>query len=384
MKKYLQILLAVLIVFLSLIGMKWLGGLKKPVSTVDEKKLPTMVRVTKVQPYEGPLIIWNYGVVESHKSVELVSQVSGKVVWASERFLPGGRFREGEEILRIEKADYELSLIQMQAALAEARANLELEEARSEIARKEWLKSQGKLPIPRLVARIPQVQAARAKLESAEAQLEKSKLDLQRTSVLAPFTCVIKEKYVDVGQYVVTGQRLGQAFYTESVEVTVPVGKEDLKWLKVPGLTCSTEDKGSGAEVVAFIGGVEHRWEGRVVRWKGYVEESTRLYPIVVRVDRAYETLPPLAVGTFVSIGIRGLTVRAGILPVTAIRLDDKGNEVVWVVENGLMRFRQVKVAHRWGGSAYVISGLEGGEDVVISDLSLATDNMPVRVVGQE
>ncbi|SFM41661.1 efflux RND transporter periplasmic adaptor subunit [Thermodesulforhabdus norvegica] len=383
-KALLQVGLAAFVVFVSLVVMKWLEGFKKPVPTVSEQRPPTAVRVTKVEPYRGPIVIWNSGVVESFRSADLVSQVSGKIIRVSERFVSGGRFKEGEEVIKIEEVDYQLGVIQARAALAEARANLELEEAQAEIARKEWLRSRNRLPVPRLVARIPQVQAAKAKLESAKAQLERSMLDLQRTSIKTPFPCVISEKYVDVGQYVTVGQRLARVFYTGSVEITVPIGRDDLKWLKVPGLTCPVDERGSDAEVVALVGGVERRWQGRVVRWRGQVDEATRLYPVIVRVDRAYDTIPPLAVGTFVNVGIHGSVVKAGILPVSAIRLDDKGGEIVWVVEGGVMKSRPVKVAHRWKGRAYVVSGLKGGEDVVISDLPLATENMPVSIAGRE
>jgi hypothetical protein len=51
----------------------------------------------------------------------------------------------------------------------------------------------------------------------------------------------------------------------------------------------------------------------------------------------------------------------------------------VWVVENGLLRFRNVDVARIERHSVLLESGLQSGEQVVISSLKAVTDRMAIR-----
>ena len=63
-------------------------------------------------------------------------------------------------------------------------------------------------------------------------------------------------------------------------------------------------------------------------------------------------------------------------MPRSALR---QGN-MVWVVDkNNRLNFRKVEIARFQGDNILVISGLEGGESVVVTLLKAVTDGMVVR-----
>jgi multidrug efflux pump subunit AcrA (membrane-fusion protein) len=165
-------------------------------------------------------------------------------------------------------------------------------------------------------------------------------------------------------------------FSTKAAEIVVPLEDESLFWIDVPGFTT---DRGPGADVIvsARFAGQDVRWQGRVVRAEGKLDERTRLVEVVVRVDSPYATRPPLAVGLFVTVEIIGKRLeQAAVIPRPALRADD----MVWIVDrDGRLSFRKVKVARLTADTALIESGLKNGDLVVTSGLKAVTEGMRVR-----
>ena len=229
---------------------------------------------------------------------------------------------------------------------------------------------------PPLVAKKPQLEAARARLEASGADLTKALLNRERTVLKAPFEGRVSKKYVDAGQYVTPGQTLATLFSTEAAEIALPLEDKTLFWFDVPGFTPDGAPV-SPATVHAEIAGRELTFSGKVVRAEGKVDEKTRMITVIVRVDRPYATKPPLAIGLFVTVDIRGRVLPgAAVIPRAALRQGD----IVWTVDDAdILHFRTVRVARYQGEEVVLESGLEDGEMIVFSNLKAPTDGMAVR-----
>ncbi|MEZ5506763.1 MAG: hypothetical protein R3F38_12655 [Gammaproteobacteria bacterium] len=66
------------------------------------------------------------------------AQVSGVVQTLSPGLEPGSFVTEGQTLVRLEQADYQAALIQQQAALQQAKAELEIEQGNQAVARSEF------------------------------------------------------------------------------------------------------------------------------------------------------------------------------------------------------------------------------------------------------
>jgi RND family efflux transporter MFP subunit len=378
---------AAFFLFLGIVGMKSLIA-GKPEMEKAKRPAPAMaVRVIPVRPKPATVIVKGEGTVKPHSEIDLVPQVSGKVVAVSDALADGGRFQSGEVLLRIDPEDYRLALTLAEAKVKDAESRLQVAREEAAAAREEWDElhpdgSPDAADPPLLVLRIPQLKAAEAKLEAEKAELKKAGLHLERTVIRAPFNGVVSEEKVDVGQYVVAGQPLATLFSTDAVEIVVPFEDRDLSWFQVPGFTPG-DTKGSSARVRARLAGKEWSWDGRVVRTEGKMDERTRMIHVVIRVDHPYDRKPPLAVGLFVQVEIEGIAVADAVrIPVAALR---EGN-IVWVVnDENRLHFQQVVPGRMDGDTVLITEGLEDGDRVVISRHSVVTDGMTVRVLeGKE
>jgi RND family efflux transporter MFP subunit len=322
------------------------------------------------------------GTVRPLREINLVPEVSGKVVFLSPAMVNGGAFQKGEVLLRIDPVDYRLAVTLAGARIKDAESKLKYVQAEAEAAREEWRLhlsdgSKTQSEPPPLVAKEPQLMAAQAVLEAERANLKKANLNLERTELLAPFNGRVSEETVGIGQYVNAGQRLASLYATDSVEIVIPMDEDDLAWFHVPGFTPG-EGPGAKTLVKARVAGQALTWEGRVVRTEGKLDERTRMINVVVRVENPYARKPPLAIGLFVAVEIQGCTLpNTTEIPRAALHQGD----VVWVEDGGRLRFRKVEVARMDGDRVLIKAGLRNGEKVVLSALKAPTDNMAVRSV---
>ncbi len=373
----------IVLVGLGALGMYTLvAGKRQPKKQKRAAPRP-MVRTMNVKVGPQPVVVRGEGTVHPLREIRLVPQVGGKVVYVSPALVNGGQFRQGEALARIDPADYELAVTLAKAKVKDSESKLGLAEEESAAAREEWRihhagGSQANSDPPPLVAKEPQLAAARAKLEADQADLGKALLNLARTELKAPFDGRVGEEDVDIGQYVSPGQAIIATLYSiEAAEIVLPLEDEEAFWFHIPGFTPG-DHPGSRAVVRVRIAGREQAWTGKVVRTEGKLDERTRMINVVVRVDNPYAKKPPLAVGFFVSVEIKGRSLpKAAVIPRSALHQDN----VVWIVDDGgRLRFRKVDVARIQGDRAIVRAGLENGAKVIITPLKAVTDGMAVRV----
>ena len=375
--------LAILAVFI-LIKFK-----KSPERVVKEKPTP-LVRTELIQRKDIQMIVSGYGTVRPRLQVEIVPQVSGKIVHVNLRFKAGGFIEAGETLLQIDPRDYELALQQAEALVAEAQVRLDMEKAEAQVARNEWEQiNPGTEPSSPLVLREPQIRQARAQLESAKAQMATAKLNLERTNVSLPVDVRIIDEKADLGQYVMTGQSLGSAYGIEIVEIEVPIEDWELAWFNIPDDSVSFNGQGpTGKETLASVeadfAGKRHSWTGRVIRTTGQVDKTSRLVSVVVEVSKPFENTdsrPPLMPGTFVEVFIKGNFLKnAAAIPRYAVH---NGNEV-WVVNNDRIHIQTLQIVRRDANFVYVVADIEDNTVIVVSSLDAVTNGMEIRTESEQ
>ena len=377
-------------VMVTVMGLGVLGFLvltaSKPQLKRTKPPVPVpMVRVIKIKTGPQAISIRGEGTVRPLREIELVPQVSGKIVFASPVMVDGGEFKKGKVLLRIDPLDYKLAVTLARARVKDSESRLKVAEEEAASAKEEWrllyqnTKDIDKEP-PALVAKEPQLAAAKARLAADHADLQKAMLNLARTELAAPFNGRVSDENVDIGQYVTTGKTLATLFSTQAAEIVVPFNDESLFWFDVPGFTPGSAE-GSSVQVITRIAGRDLSWSGKIMRAEGKLDERTRMVNVVVRVEKPYATKPPLVAGLFVTVEIQGHTLEnAAVIPRSALR----ENNLVWLVDNnGQLIFRKVDVARLETNQAILRTGLEDGDLVVTSGLKAVTDGMQVRISPQ-
>lgn len=375
-----QIFLALGLLFLGLLLMIFLTVTKKPLEKRVQVEHKPLVQVRVFGSGDMQAIVEGQGAVSPLHQGTLSAEVAGTVLKISEDLVAGGTFKRGQELVRLDPAEYKLDVILRKADVQTAEKNLQLAQEESTVAQEEWkrldLKNGGDTPPP-LVAKKPHLEAASASLEAAKAALDKARLFLKRTSMTAPFDGRVVSTAIDQGQYLVKGQAVAKIYSTEVAEITVNLNDHDLAWIDVPGLTIKS-GQGSEARVLANFGGRQMEWKGRVVRSAGELDPRTRLVPVVVQVKRPYDTVPPLAAGMYVRVNILGHDMKGvSELPRWAIHDGD----TVWLVDSqGRVKFQKVNIVRYFADNALINPGLSDGSKVIITNLKLVTNGMAVRI----
>lgn len=350
---------------------------------------PRLVATELVTPVDTRVTVTSQGTVTPRTETSLVSEVSGVVTEVSKDFVAGGFFGKGDILLQIDPSDYEADLKRAEAELAAARATLAQEVARAEQAKKDWdsLERSGQ-PSP-LVLREPYVEEARARVKAAEADVATARRELERTRIKAPYDGLMRQKAVDVGQYVSVGTRLGSAFAVDYAEVRLPLSAEQRALIDMPAPSADGTIDGPPVQLTVTTAGRSQSWQAHIVRSEGVVDPEARVIYLVAQIQDPYRREPvegrnpaPLEIGTFVSAEIQGRRL-SNVYPVPRSGLAGD-NRLLMVDAESKLRIRPVEVL--WGDkkTAYLRAELEPPVRVVTSALEAPVDGMAVRMEGVE
>ena len=361
-----------------------------------------LVRTVLAEPTEHRYWVRAQGTVVPRRESDLVPQVSGELVWVSRDFVAGGFFEAGQPLVRIDRADYEVSLESARANVA--RAQSEFVRAGKERQRQARLASRSVASEQNIDDAENAFRVAEASLRERRAQLERAERDLERTELRAPYAGRVRQEQGDVGQFVSRGVAVAKLYAVDYAEVRLPLPDRELAFLDLalarrPGDAGGEEALGSVAaaspgprvELSAEFAGARHTWEGILVRTEGEIDPKSRMIQVVARVENPYGAAaegdkPPLAVGLFVEAAIEGTTASDVFgLPRSALRRGRSGvtNRVLVVDAESRLRFRDVEVLRIERERVIVGAGLQPGERVCVSPLRGVTDGMHVRAVAE-
>jgi RND family efflux transporter MFP subunit len=383
-----KIILPLAVIAVAIIAMMIMIKLRpEPETRIPEPPLP-LVRVMEVEIQDITLTIRSQGTVSPRTESVLLPEVAGRVIEVSSSFVPGGFFERDELLLRIDPFDYRQAVVQARGAVAQAELRLATERAEAEVARDEWAELGEGEPTP-LTLREPQVAEAEAALAAARAALENAERNLERTAILAPYAGRVRQKNVDVGQYVSPGTALATIYSVDYAEIRLPLPDDDLAFVDLPLDYRGEASCASGPEVTlhADFAGRTFSWKGRIVRTEGEIDPRTRMIHAVARVSNPYSRgddpdRPPLAAGLFVEAEIAGRSAKSvALIPRSAVRTD---GTILVVDDEERLRFRPVEILRATAEHAIVRSGLADGERICISNLTAVTDGMRVRIAEPE
>lgn len=149
-----------------------------------------IVRTVKAKPHRERIAVHAHGTIIPVREVTIRPEVRGRVVRQHGALVPGGFIRQGDELIGIDRSDYEQVLVDRETALAEAQYELEVEKGRQVVASREWQLLEGELPESdanrSLVLREPHLRRAEALIRRAESDRHREarpRPDLGRGSV---------------------------------------------------------------------------------------------------------------------------------------------------------------------------------------------------------
>lgn len=379
-----------------------------PVATVP---LPVSVEVAPVVRTDFLHELEALGTIQAVKEGAVSPDVSGAITRIPADIALGSVVKAGQLLAQIDPKDFQLSVAKREAAFAGAAASVEkaavdiarqrkltelnreqLRLARSEYERLKKLREQNlvssqemerqELAWRRIEEELEgaesgrrQAQAqqaiAKAELASAGVDLEQARENLRDTEIRAPFSGVIAEKNVALGERVTPATVLYVLTDIAMVKLNVRIPATDIHQLD------------TGIDTRVFVRGLNEKILGRVTNIGPRADAATRSFPVEIFITQSpSERLLP---GMFARALIPVADYPGAILIPRESVVFDKGEPTVFVVDgdrNVAIR-RSITIDRQFGSRYMVARGIEPGELLVTAGQRLLVDGARVRIVAR-
>ena len=348
-------------------------------------KAQISVAVQLLTPQSYQVMIDSFGTVKPRTQSGLVAQASGQIINVSEQFREGGFFEKGDMLLQLDDRDHRAEVKAAQANLLTAQQGLQEEQARGRQALIDWQRLGNGAQASNLVLREPQLAAAQAQVLSAQAQLEKAELDLERTKITAPYAGRVLSRSVDLGQVVSNNTQLATIYAIDSVEIRLPIKNKDLPFINLPEQYRDGQKNVLGSQVhftSDLVG--KQSWLGQISRTEGAIDENAQQLYVVAQINDPYKATAqnqyPIKIGQYIKAQISGKKVNdVLVIPNSTIYQ----GSYVYIVEQGVLKRKEVSLAWQNATQAIIASGLTAGEQLVLTPLGQVSSGTRVKVIGE-
>ncbi len=301
------------------------------------------------------------GTVKGRYETNLSFQVGGQIL--SRNVENGTRVRAGDTLMIIDARDAVQKANAGDAQVNEARAQLNL--AQSNLARYTELYNQDIVPRATLDQYQTSYDAAFASYQAALAQAAQGHNVLSYTNLTAGADGVISSVVVEEGQVVAAGQTVAVLVQDGEMEVEIAVPEDRVASLR-PGTEASVTFwafQGSAPGVVREISPV--------------ADSASRTYKVRISIPNPPQAMQlGMTASVSFAVGSEGQE-KLTELPLAAIyQVGDQPQ--VWVVEDGVVHLKDVKVS-RFGANTVQVEGLSAGDIVVTAGVHKLREGQEVR-----
>ena len=233
--------------------------------------LTPVVEVVSLQQHETGIDFSVDGEVIPFRRLDLVAEVSGRVVYKSEQCRLGRYVKKGELLMQIDPVDYQLAVDQAKAAVSQAKVSIDensvqktntekelaLAGEQLELVKKDFDRSQqlaaqktitpaeleraqsSLLSIQEVIQRLENqlrvlsTQTERLAVQERREELawETAQLNLARTEVKAPMSGVITEDSFEVNSFIQKGANVAKILDTSQLEIQCSLYMKQIQWI---------------------------------------------------------------------------------------------------------------------------------------------------------
>jgi RND family efflux transporter MFP subunit len=285
------------------------------------------------------------GTVEAVNKATVSAQTSGRIAEL---------FHDVDDYVEPDEPIVRFTDVEQQAALRQAKANLEAALARQQQAVAEFGRAEGLYQSgssskreydQALAARdaaVARVNAARSAVETAEQQLE-------YTLVRAPYAGIVTERHVEVGEAVAVGQPLMSGLSLESLRVVVELPQQ---------VTARVRDHKTASIITD-----EGRVDAASVTIFPFADSASNTFSVRVELPDGQFALYP---GMFVKVAFIVGDAERLLVPTRALMRRSEVTGVYVVSDDGDVRLRQVRAGNTFGDRTEILAGLGAGERVAL------------------
>jgi RND family efflux transporter MFP subunit len=290
-------------------------------------------------------------VVEAIRQSTVSARVTGRVVEVN--YDVGDYVKQGQIIVRIDESEARQVVVGSEAQVAEAVAAYENAKAGLERARE--LAAQNFISKSALDQALAEFRVQEARLKAARAARSQATTTRSYTTVVAPYSGVVAERLVEVGEMATPGKPLMTGFDPSDMRVVASVPQYKLPEVK------------SSPRVSVEIPSLNRWAEGRKITVLPAADPRT--HATSVRVDLSgdqRELYPGMFARAHFTIG----RARKLVIPAEAVVYRSEVTGAYVVGSDGGFRFRQLRLGEPAGqGLIEILAGVSAGERVALDPI---------------
>ncbi|QKZ05928.1 efflux RND transporter periplasmic adaptor subunit [Pseudomonas eucalypticola] len=317
-----------------------------------------------------PVVQQALGTVIPNYSVTVTSRVDGEL--QAVYFTEGQYVKKGQLLAQIDPRAYQATLDQYQGDLAQNQALLKSAQLTAERYKRLFAKdSLAKQDLDTQVATVGQYAGA---VKADLAQIDAAKLNLIYAKIVSPIDGYVGLRLVDPGNIVTSGSTTGIVTVTQTnpIAVTFSLPQAQLATL-LPKVR-----KGEALPVQALDQmGNTPLANGTLKFISNEIDTSTGSIKLKAQFDNPDEKLYP---NQFVNVKLTTDTLHnAVVVPSAAVQLSSDG-EFLYVVKDGTVQRRTIKVGPALGEQTVITQGVAQGEQVVTRGIDHLREGSKVEV----
>jgi membrane fusion protein (multidrug efflux system) len=338
---------------------------------------PVEVGVIVLRPQTTALTVELPGRTSAIETSDVRPQVSGIV--QARLFTEGSDVRRGQVLYHIDPATYRAALAQAQGQLANARAVLTSARLKAQrYADRVKINAVSKQEADDATAAFQQASAA---VQQAQASVQSASINLGYTRVKAPISGHIGASTVTRGALVTADQAtaLTTIQRTDRMYVDITQSASELMNLRQQ-LQSGALGRGGVAVRLRLDNGVDYDQTGTLQFTDVTVDQGTGAVTLrAVFPNPRGVLLPGLYVRALVDQGVRANAILA---PQTGVQRDLRGDPIAMVANaKGKAEQRELKLGPSIGDKWLVLSGLQGGDRLIVEGVQKVKPGAPLKVV---
>ena len=326
--------------------------------------------VLQVAPQRVPIAVEAIGQVEGSKEVEVRARVTG--ILLKRTYKEGDLVGAGASMFKIDPAPFEIALAQAKAQLAQEQARTE--QSKRESARLKLLAEQKAISQKEFDDASSNLKLSDATLQAAEARVREAELNLSYTTVTAPVAGVSGRAVRSEGSLVSAGadSLLTTINQVDPVWVRFSLSESDLGQLPQRRLV-----SGAPVEVrLTFPDGTRHPGKGRLNFAATQIDPKLGTQQLRAEFDNAKVQLLP---GQFVRVQlVAGQRDNVFLVPQTAVMQAEQGYFVFVLDKDSKAAIRSVQTGGWLGADWMILGGLAAGDRVIVDNLLKLRPGSPV------
>lgn len=344
------------------------AGMKKNVKPPKPAPVVRKVESAKVEYVDIETQVTGNGRVLSLFSVDLISEVQGKLIRGDVSLKQGSSFTKGQLLAKVYNTDAVYAMKSRKSTFLNSVANI-LPDLKIDYpdSYQIWIDFFETVEIDKELPALPEISSSQEKIFlssrgilSTYYSIKSDEERLMKYNLYAPFSGAIQEVMLEVGSVANPGSRIAKIINTSELEIEVPLQIAEATWVR----------KGQNA-IIKTENGVKVG-TGIVKREASFVDPNSQSINVYVALTSGSQAF---YAGQYLQVEFPGMVIKNAMeIPRNATF----NGSTVFVVDSGYLAKREINIL-KTNESTLIFSGLEEGIELVVKPLANANSNMPVQ-----